>query len=439
MPARPSVPAPSVPAPSFPLERRTLDNGLRVVLAPDRSAPAAAVAVHYDVGFRSEPEGRTGFAHLFEHLMFQGSANLDKGEHFRLVQGNGGTLNGSTRADYTNYFEVLPSSALELALFLEADRMRAVRLDEESLQNQIAVVKEEIRVNVVNQPYGGFPWIPLPAVLFRTFHNAHNGYGSFEDLESATVEDAAGFFRRYYAPGNAVLSVVGDVAVEEAHDLVERHFGDLPRRRVPRRPSFAEPPPDGERRETHVDRLAPSPAVAVGYRVPDPLGDLRAYLATVVLVDVLAEGPASRLYRRLVKEDQLVTHLDGYLGLFGDPLDARNPTLLQVVAFYRGDGGPDPVLAAVDEEVARLEGDLAADEVERVISALSSSYLRRADSFLERADVLATLEQQRGRPELLNELPAALAEITVDDVRAAAGRVRPDQRGVVDVQPGGDR
>ncbi len=199
----------STQAPAGPgvVVRTRLRNGLRVVLLPDRSAPVIGVAVYYDVGIRSEPEGRTGFAHLFEHLMFQGSASLGKMEHIRYVESSGGWLNGSTRLDYTNYYEALPAPALERALFLEADRMRAPAVTEENLANQIAVVEEEIRVNVHNQPYGGFPWLTLPAVLFETFPNAHDGYGAFAELESATVDDARDFFAHYYAPGNAVLAV----------------------------------------------------------------------------------------------------------------------------------------------------------------------------------------------------------------------------------------
>ena len=189
-----------LPSPSFSLTHHTLSNGLRVVVAPDRSAPVVGVAVLYDVGFRSEPEGRTGFAHLFEHLMFQGSANLEKLEHFRYVQSSGGTFNGSTHFDYTNYFEALPSNALERGLFLEADRMTSPRITAENLANQLDVVKNEIRVNVMNRPYGGFPWIYLPPVLFDTFANSHNGYGGFEDLESATVEDASDFFDKLLRP-----------------------------------------------------------------------------------------------------------------------------------------------------------------------------------------------------------------------------------------------
>src|SRR3954453_8733812 len=216
-----STQAPTAPARHHgTVERTRLRNGLRVVLLPDSSAPVVGVAVYYDVGIRSEPEGRTGFAHLFEHLMFQGSVSLGKMEHIRYVQSSGGTLNGSTRLDYTNYFEALPSNALGRALFLEAGGMAAPALTEDNLANQLDVVKEEIRVNVLNQPYGGFPWLTLPPVLFETFPNAHNGYGGFEDLESAPVDDATDFFDTYYAPGNAVLCIGGDIDVDKAMELV---------------------------------------------------------------------------------------------------------------------------------------------------------------------------------------------------------------------------
>lgn len=431
----------AAPALSFPITRHKLANGLRVVLNPDRSAAATAVAVYYDVGFRSEPEGRTGFAHLFEHLMFQGSANLDKGEHAKLVQGNGGFMNGSTNADYTNYFEELPSNALEVALFLEADRMRGPRLTEENLQNQISVVKEEIRVNVLNRPYGGFPWIHLPPVMFRTYNNAHNGYGSFEDLESATIDDAADFFNRYYAPANAVLCVVGDFDVAKATATIERHFASVKRRPAPARPDFDEPPPKGEQRSVRIDAMAPSPAVAVGYRVPDPLGDLREYLAAVLLVDVLCDGDASRLHQRVVKQDRLATHLFGYVGLFGNPLEVRHPTMMQVMAYYTDAPSPDAILGSIDAEVERLAaGGVDDDELARVRNSWLSAYFQRADNFMQRALTLATLEQQRGAPGLLNDLPAALAEVGPEDVRAAAERwLRADQRAVLDIQPGAAR
>jgi predicted Zn-dependent peptidase len=427
----------TLPAPRLAVERFTLPNGLRTVLNPDRSAPTVGIAVFYDVGFRSEPEGRSGFAHLFEHLMFQGSATLEKGEADRLIEGNGGVGNGSTHSDYTNYIAQLPSNALELGIFLEADRMRAARLTAETMRNQIDVVKEEIRVNVLNRPYGGFPWIDLPPVMFDSFNNAHDGYGSFVDLESATIEDAADFFGRFYCPSNAVLSVAGDLDPDATRVMIERHFAGIRRRRAPGVPDCSEPLPTEERRASMVDPLAPLPAVAVGYRVPDPISALDEYLAVVVAGDVLAGGEASRLYQRLVKRDRTATHAYSMLGTFGDPFDVRDPTMLQLLAYLPPGTSVDRVLAAMDEEVARVAEAVPADEIDRVVTALVSDYFRQLDSVLERAMVIGVLEQQRSRGEWVNELPAALARVTPEGVAAAAGAwlCRPG-RAVLEVVPG---
>lgn len=427
-----------VPAPTLAVERFTLANGLRVVLGPDRSAPTIATTVNYDVGFRSEPEGRTGFAHLFEHLCFQGSHTLEKGEADRLIEGNGGLGNGSTRSDYTNYLAMMPSNALELALFLEADRMRGVRLTEENLRNQIDVVKEEIRVNVLNRPYGGFPWIDLPPVMFETFNNAHNGYGSFVDLESATVADAQDFFDKYYAPGNAVLAVTGDLDVDATAALIEKHFGDIPARAVPAAPDCSEPVPTRERRGVKTDPMAPMPALAAGYRVPDPIASFDEFLAAVVLVEVLSDGDASRLHQRIVKRDRLASHLAGMVGTFGDPFDVRDPTMLQVLAYHPG-ATADQVLAAIDEEVEKVAGgSIGIDELQRVVVSITSGHLRRLDQLLQRAMTMCTLEQQRGRAELCNEIPDLLASVTPEAVSTVAARwMRPDARAVLEVVPGG--
>src|SRR4051794_37254592 len=426
-----------IPATKYPVERFTLSNGLRVVLTPDRSAPVVGVAVVYDVGIRSEPEGRTGFAHLFEHLMFQGSENLEKLAHFRHVQGAGGSFNGSTHLDYTDYFEVLPSGALERALFLEADRMRSPRLTEENLRNQVDVVKEEIRVNVLNRPYGGFPWLKLPPVMFTTFSNAHDGYGSFEDLESATVPDAQEFFQRYYASGNAVLAVAGDFDVAEATAMINRHFGDVPARPKPSLPDFDEPDLDGERREVYTDRLAPLPAVAGGWRVPDPIGDFTAYLPFVVLAEVLTDGDASRLVERLVQRDRTVTSIGGYIGFMGDEFQVRTPTALPLQAFLPPGGDADKVLRTIDEELDRLAtGGLTAGELARVQARIATHLLRDTDAVLGRALPMAVLELQRGRPELLNELPKLVGEVTEAQIVAASAALRCDRRATVEVTPG---
>lgn len=437
---RPSTPSRKVPKPALAVERFTLANGLRVVLGPDRSAPTIAITVNYDVGFRSEPEGRTGFAHLFEHLMFQGSTNLEKGEADKLIEGNGGVLNGSTRSDYTNYISMLPANALELGLFLEADRMRSTRINAENLQNQIDVVKEEIRVNVLNRPYGGFPWIDLPPIMFDSFNNAHNGYGSFVDLESATVEDAQDFFNTFYAPANAQLSVTGDFDVARISKMIESHFGDIAKRRAPKIPDVGEPQPKAERRATKDDPMAPMPAIAVGYRVPDPIKQLDAYLAAIVLVEVLTDGEGSRLHQRLVKNDRIASHVGGLMGTFGDPFDVRDPTMLQLLAYHPG-GTADQVLAAVDEEVAKvIDEGIAEEELHRVQTTLISAHLRRLDNLLQRSQFMATLEQQRQRAELVNEIPELLAGVEAGAVvKAADDWLRPDRRAVLEVKPGGAR
>ncbi|MEU8814446.1 pitrilysin family protein [Actinoplanes sp. NPDC048796] len=426
-----------IPATKYPVERFTLDNGLRVVLTPDRSAPVVGVAVVYDVGIRSEPEGRTGFAHLFEHLMFQGSENLEKLAHFRHVQGAGGTFNGSTHLDFTDYYEALPSGALERALFLEADRMRGPRLTEENLLNQIDVVKEEIRVNVLNRPYGGFPWLRLPPVMFSTFANSHDGYGSFGDLDSATVEDAQNFFDRYYACGNATLAVAGDFDVATATEMIKRHFGDVPARPAPERPDFDEPDLDSERRDTYTDRLAPLPGVASAWRVPDPIGAFPDYLPYVVLAEVLTDGDASRLVERLVQRDRTVTSIGGYIGFMGDEFQVRNPTALLLQAHMPPGGDAEKVLRTVDEELDRLAVDgLRPGELERTQARIATHLLRDTDPVLGRALPMAVLELQRGRPEMLNELPKLVGEVTEAQIVAAAATLRPERRATVEVIPG---
>jgi zinc protease len=422
------------------IERTTLPNGLRVVFAPDHASPAVFVAAYYDVGFRSEPEGRTGFAHLFEHLMFQGSATLEKGMHDALITGNGGVLNGSTHNDFTNYFELMPSNALELALFCEADRMRAVRLTPENLQNQVDVVEEEIRVNVQNQPYGGFPWLYLPMALFTTFPNAHDAYGDFKDLEAATLEEAAAFFDRYYAPANAVLSIAGDVDPDEFTPIIERLFGDIPERPAPPTVDASEPAPTEERRTIHNDARAPQPAVSVGYRTPDPMTEFDDYCAAVLLSSILVDGEASRLFQRLIKQDRIASHISGDVGLVAGSFEVRGPSMLQISAWYPGKPDADKILAAMDDEIARIADGVKADDVDRFRNAYVAEYLGAIDGLSQRGMLTAAFEQQRGHAELINEIPAALGRVQADDVARVAGEwLRPNSRAVVDLHPGAAR
>jgi predicted Zn-dependent peptidase len=422
-----------VPPPE--LHRATLSNGLRVLIVPDPATPVVGIAVHVDVGFRSEPEGRTGFAHLFEHLMFQGSESLEKLAHFRHVQSSGGVFNGSTHQDYTDYFEVLPAAALERALFLEADRLRAPTLSVENLRNQVDVVKEEIRLNVLNRPYGGFPWILLPPVLYETFPNAHNGYGDFSELEQASLDDAAAFFDTYYAPGNAQITVAGYLDVDETMKLVEKHFGDIPARPTPSRPSFYEPPPGKERRQAVPDAHAPLPALAVGYRLPDPTTDLDAYLGHALLGSVLGDGEAARLQRRLVHADGLVTDISAGAGLMG-ALDARDPDTFTITAVHPAAVDPDRVLAAVDEELDKLAAEGPSDEeLARQVARWSAGLYQENDRIMYRMLGLGARELLYGRAEIAVELPERLAAVTPEQVRSAAAALRSGGRGVLLVEP----
>ncbi len=422
------------------IRKGVLDNGLRVVVGPDPSTSLVAIAVVYDVGFRSEPEGRTGFAHLFEHLMFEGSQNVGKMEHARLIQAAGGVMNGHTRADLTAYYEALPADGLELALWLEADRMAALALNEENLKNQVAVVEEEIRVNVLNRPYGGFPWILLPQVAFDTYPNAHNGYGDFSHLEQATLEDAASFFERYYSPANAVLAVAGACGFEEVMELAQRHFGSIPNRGVPERPSFSEPLPAEARRSQVEDRLAPLPAFVLGWRAPDPVGDLKGFVALSVAGAVLAHGDASRLRHRLVHKERRATDVACFSGPFGDGITMRDPVLFQTVVFHPPAFGADQLAEEVVEEVASLGASGPSDdELERVVASAKADHWRLVDQVLQRALSMADFEVIHQRAELVAELPAIWSALSQADVAKAAERLVEQNSVLLELKAGAQR
>src|ERR1700683_1821387 len=264
----PASAAPAAAAFKVPVEYYKLPNGLRVVLSPDHTAPTICVGVYYHIGFRIEPKDRTGFAHLFEHMMFQGSQNLGKMEFVKLVQQNGGILNGSTRFDFTNYFEVLPANKLETALWAEADRMGGLAVTDANLTNQQGVVGSEVKQNVLNRPLGGFPWLDMPQVANTNWYNAHNFYGDIKDIERAKLTECQQFFKTYYAPNNAALAIVGDFDPVEAKRFVEKYFGPLKASQLPAQPDLAEPRQEKENRVTKTDALTKRPAIALAYHVP---------------------------------------------------------------------------------------------------------------------------------------------------------------------------
>lgn len=415
-------------------DKFTLDNGLRVVVAPEATTPLVAVSVHYDVGSRSEPEGRSGFAHLFEHMMFQGSESVPKDEHPRLVHAAGGVLNGTTNRDFTVYHEVVPREALETVLFMEADRMRAPLLGEAELRNQVAVVKDEILKTRLGQPYGRFPG-RLSSVLYDTFPNIHDGWGDFESLENATVDDCAAFFDTYYSPSNAVLVITGAVTISQAEEHVLTYFNDVPPRYVPPRPSFDEPVPTSARRKDEADARVPLLAVAAGYRLPDPSTEINDYLAHLVLADVLTSGHGGRLQQRLVYQGLAVqveaTSLHG-------AFFSRHPDTFSISAVAAPGVSPEQILDAFDAELNGLaQQPPTVDEVTKSVMQWTTAVAAQCDDPVERAQGLGLFEQLHGQAELLPSMPQRLAAVTPDNVAAAAAAHRPDSRAVLTLSPSG--
>ena len=300
----------AVSAFQVPVHYHTLDNGLKVVLSQDRTTPVVTVAVYYNIGFRIEPRDRTGFAHLFEHMMFQGSQNLGKMEFIRLVQRNGGILNGSTRFDFTNYFEIVPAHKLETMLWAEADRMRSLEITQDNLVNQQGVVKNEVKVNVLNTPYGGFPWLDMPQYANENWYNAHNFYGDLNDLDAASLGDVADFFRQFYAPNNAVVVIVGDFEYDEALAMVKKHFGDISRSEQNiELPDISEPRQEEEKRASRLDPLATKPGFAFAYHVPERLTP--QWYAMGLLDQILLQGEDSLLNQSLVKKEGITSGISG--------------------------------------------------------------------------------------------------------------------------------
>lgn len=417
--ARP--PTPGAAAPRIPVESHALPNGLRVVLSPDRSVPKVVVGVYYGIGFRVEPKGRTGFAHLFEHMMFQGSRNLGKMEFIKLVQSNGGVLNGSTRFDFTNYFQVVPSNVLDTVLWAEADRMRGLAVNQENLDNQKGVVKNEVRVNVLNRPYGGFPWLDLPQLANANWYNAHNFYGDLADLDAATLEDVEGFFRTYYAPNNAVVALAGDFDPKEALALVTRHFGRIPAAPQPPRPDLSEPRQEQEKRAEKVDPLAERPALAVAWHVP--ARGTPEHAAFVLLDQLLVQGRDAALHRKLVQEKGLTGEVSGGVNLLGNPWNYQGPMLAMVYLFHDKDRAPGEILAAIDEAVQPfLDRPVDAETLARAKVKARSALYDEMESFngFGLADLLASAALFDGDPEMVTRIPDELEKVTPELVQRAA-------------------
>jgi zinc protease len=420
-----------------PVEYYKLPNGLRVVLSPDHTAPTICVGVYYRIGFRIEPRDRTGFAHLFEHMMFQGSQNLGKMQFIKLVQQNGGILNGSTRFDFTNYFEVLPANKLETALWAEADRMGGLAVTEENLKNQQGVVGNEVKVNVLNQPYGSFPWIDMPMSANSNWYNAHNFYGDLKDIDAATLGDVQNFFKTYYAPNNAAIAIVGDFDPAEAKKFVEKYFGPLKASQLPAQPDLTEPRQEKEKRVTKQDALAPRPALAVGYHMPER--NTPEYYAMGLLEELLIEGDDGLLRQELVQKRGLTDSVDGGVNLLGNLYNYKGPMILTANLIYDPATTSDTVLQAIDSVIEPLRAKPVDQKLlDRTLVKLRSDLYDTLGSQggIGLVDLLASFALFDDNPARVNTLVPEFRKVTPEFMQKTAQEyLRTTNRTVVLVQP----
>jgi zinc protease len=421
---------------TIPIEKFTLKNGLRVIFSKDNAVPVVTVYIVYDVGARAEEKGRTGFAHLFEHMMFEGSANAPKGTHYAVVEGNGGMLNGSTHPDFTDYYEVLPANKLATALWLESDRMRALNVTDENLKNQKEAVKQERRLSFDNQPYNTAIVDVWPTLMFRNWQSSHSLIGSFEDLNSANIGDVAKFFKTHYAPNNAVLVIVGDIQIPETRKLIESYFADIPSQPQPKRPDLTEPADFKARKEVYKDPLAKVPGVIIGY--PGPKRRSPDYYALLMADAIFTGGDSARFRMNLVKGKKSVVSYEANLGWpFASPLDFRDPEPYAMIVQYNPQFTAAQIEQQVQEEIDKLQKQpVDAKEMERDKTLLRANQVRGLQSSLSRAQALAQYELADGNAGLINtELEKVLA-VTPEQVQAAAKKyLTPDKRVVLEIQP----
>lgn len=415
----------------LPLERHRLDNGLRVVLSSDRSVPIVSVVLYFDVGSRNEVEGRTGFAHLFEHMMFEGSDHVGPGEHSVLLNAVGGVDNATTSHDRTNYFQTLPSDRLELALWLEADRMQSLAVTQENYDNQRAIVYNEYRQSYENQPYG-LAFLRVNELSFGDyFPYAHSTIGSMDDLRAAPLEAVQEFWRSYYGPNNAVLVIVGDFDPAEALELVRRHFGGIAARPVPERhdPGFAGQ--TEERVEVMRDPLAPLPAFFVTNHIPPNRSE--DHYALEMLADVLGDGDSSRLHRALVEERQLCVEVRAYTD------DRRGPDLINFEGIVSSGRRPEEARAVLYDEIDRLVREGITDrEFEKVRNKVRARFVFGLQTTLARANRLGEFELYSGDAGLLRTELGRYLAVTSEDIQRVAERyLVAETRSVLDVLPGG--
>lgn len=400
---------------SIPVEYYKLPNGLRVVLSRDTSVPTAIIAVYYNIGFRIEPRDRTGFAHLFEHMMFQGSANLPKGEYDKLVQNSGGVNNGSTRFDFTNYYSIVSSHRIETMLWAEADRMKGLAITQDNLTNQQGVVKNEVKVNVLNQPYGGFPWLDMPQYANENWFNAHNFYGDLTDLDSAKLEDVDSFFKTFYAPNNAVISIVGDFEIDQVKSWIEKYFGLIPAVELPPQPDISEPKQEKEKRFVKDDPLATKPAIAIAYKMPDR--NTPEYFAMGLIDQLLVQGQNSNLHQRLVKEKGYTSAVSGGINYLGNMFNYKGPMLWMTDLVYDNTIVEDSIIRQIDDVILKTSQTINQETLDLALIKLRSGLYDITASNFGRADLLASFALFDDDPARINTLEAEFKKVTPELVR----------------------
>jgi len=406
------VPLGAADGPVVKFTDQKLKNGLRVIISEDHTAPTVSIAVNYYVGSADEKARRTGFAHLFEHMMFKGSENVGPGEHPALIFANGGTMNGTTNEDRTLYYETLPANQLELGLFLEGDRMKSLDINKANLDNQRAAVQEERRLRMDNQAYGKtFEKTGEQAYDNPAYH--HSVIGSMEDLNAASVDDVATFFKTYYAPNNAVLSIVGDVDTKKTMALVEKYFGTIARQPEPKRPDLAEPAHTAERRSTMEDPLARFNRLDIVWIVPPAQSPDSAALD--VLSDVLSSGQSSRVNQVIVREKQLATQAGIFLG------ERRGPGLFTAFAMVAPNKKAEDVEAAMYEEIEKVKNGPIADwEIEKAHNYARRNQAAQVTSTLQRAVQLGEYAMFFNDPNLINTRANQVLKVTAADVQRVA-------------------
>jgi zinc protease len=419
-----------------PVEYYKLDNGLKIVLSQDKTAPTIAVGVYYNIGFRIEPKNRTGFAHLFEHMMFQGSKNLGKMEFIQLVQKNGGVLNGSTRFDFTNYFEVMPSHKLETALWAEADRMKGLAVTQENLTNQQGVVKNEVKVNVLNQPYGGFPWLDMPQYANENWYNAHNFYGDLADLDSAKLEDVNSFFKTYYSPNNAVVVVVGDFETNEAKKWITQYFAAIPPADLPAKPDISEPKQEKEKRFVKEDKLANKPAIAIAYKMPEK--HTPEFYAMGLIDQILVQGDDSKLYQSLVQEKGYTSSVGGGINYLGNMFDYNGPMVWMSNLIYDSTVKADDIITQFDKAITEIETNVSdADLTLALIKKRSQLYDDIGGFYgIGRLNLLACFALFDDNPSMINTLEDNFKKVTPELIKKTVKEYfRPTNRTILIIDP----